>query len=119
MELNVSPLGGPDRNQGVTPRTPPAGKAAERKSFSEVLSEAAGVTVDTLPATPPPELQSAIGRASDRYDELHRQQRELHFSSDPDSGRVTIEVRDLDGTVLRTIPPSKAIDVISGAPLED
>ena len=33
----------------------------------------------------------------------------------PDSNRVVIEVRDLDGNVLKTIPPAKALDVMSGA----
>ena len=115
MELNVPPIGGPDRNQGVTPGTAPAAKAAKGKSFAKVLSD----SVDALPSAPPPELQGHIERASQRYDELRAQQRELHFSSDPDTGRVLIEVRDLDGNVLRTIPPSNALDVISGGPLED
>jgi uncharacterized FlaG/YvyC family protein len=119
MELNVPPIGGPDRNQGVRPRPAPAQEAAKTKGFSNVLSKAADVTVDTTPSAPPPELQSQIDRASQRYDELRAQQRELHFSSDPDTGRVIIQVRDLDGNVMRTIPPAKALDVISGAPLED
>ena len=43
--------------------------------------------------------------------------RELHFSHDKESGRVIIEVRDLEGNVLKTIPPSKAMDILSGADL--
>ena len=42
---------------------------------------------------------------------------ELHFSKDSETGRVVIQVRDLDGNVLKTIPPSRALDVMSGAAL--
>ena len=30
---------------------------------------------------------------------------------------MIIEVRDLEGNVLKTIPPSKALDILSGAEL--
>ena len=30
---------------------------------------------------------------------------------------MVIEVRDLDGNVIKTIPPSKALDIMSGAEL--
>jgi flagellar protein FlaG len=52
-----------------------------------------------------------------RADELHKSNRELHFEKDPSSGRIVVQVRDLAGNVLRTIPPSKALDVMSGAGL--
>jgi uncharacterized FlaG/YvyC family protein len=34
-----------------------------------------------------------------------------------DSGRVIVQVRDLDGRVIRTIPPAEALDIMSGKPL--
>ena len=52
-----------------------------------------------------------------RASQLASQGRELHFSTDEDTGRVIIEVRTMDGEVLRTIPPSQALDVISGGEL--
>jgi uncharacterized FlaG/YvyC family protein len=67
-----------------------------------------------IPATPPPQLRAEVERASARYDELRAQGRELHFARDPKSGRLVIEVLDLDGNIIRTIPPSKALDVVSG-----
>ena len=33
---------------------------------------------------------------------------------DEDSGRVIVQVRDLEGDVIRTIPPSEALDVLAG-----
>ncbi len=51
--------------------------------------------------------------ALDRVRELAADDRELHFRKDEATGRVIVEVRDLDGNVLRTIPPSEALDVMS------
>ena len=55
--------------------------------------------------------------ASQVADRLREQARELHFELVGD-GRVQVEVRDLEGNVIRTIPPAKALDVAAGAPLE-
>ena len=49
--------------------------------------------------------------------ELHADNRELHFSREAGTNRVVIEVRDLDGNVIKTIPPAKALDIMSGAEL--
>jgi flagellar protein FlaG len=49
-------------------------------------------------------------------EELHSQQRELHFEP-TSSGRVIVQVRDLDGNVIRTIPPWHALNVMAGAAL--
>jgi flagellar protein FlaG len=59
-------------------------------------------------------VRAEVERASARYDELRAQGRELHFARDPKSGRLVIEVLDLAGNIIRTIPPSEALDVVSG-----
>jgi hypothetical protein len=69
----------------------------------------------SLPASPPPEVLDAVGAAAARAAELRAANRELHFRKDEHSGRVIVEVRDLEGNVIRTIPPSKALDVMAGA----
>jgi flagellar protein FlaG len=74
--------------------------------------------VDTIPPKPPEDLLDQIARAGARFDELLAQKRELHFAHDDSTNRVVVQVRDLDGNVLRTIPPTNALDVISGAPLD-
>jgi uncharacterized FlaG/YvyC family protein len=71
----------------------------------------------SLPASPPPEILDEIGAAADRVDALAALDRELHFRKDKESGRVIIEVRDFEGNVLRTIPPSEALDVLGGGSL--
>ena len=70
-----------------------------------------------IPAAPPPDALREVERAAARAAELWREQRELHFAMDGDSGRVIVQVRDLDGRVIRTIPPSEALNVLSGRPL--
>jgi flagellar protein FlaG len=73
--------------------------------------------VGDIPPAPTPDVRAEVDRAAERVDELRAQGRELHFSQDPASNRVIIEVRDLDGNVLKTIPPSKALHVMAGGEL--
>lgn len=113
MSIQVPPAGPQDPAAlaavRVHSRTDGAGPAEQQPS-----DFVAGATVDTLPGRPPAEVLREIEAASRRYDELRSQQRELHFTRDPSRNRVIIEVRDLEGNVLRTIPPSKALGVIAG-----
>jgi hypothetical protein len=71
----------------------------------------------SLPGSPPTEVLDAVGAAAARAAELQAANRELHFRNDEESGRVIVEVRDLEGNVIRTIPPSHALDVMAGAPV--
>jgi FlaG protein len=73
--------------------------------------------VDVIPASPPPKVLDEVGAAWERAAELAADNRELHFRRDERSGRLIIEVRTLDGEVLRTIPPSRVFDVMAGAEL--
>lgn len=100
--------------------TPPA--AAKRAAADPAGSQFAvprhdAALIGGIPATPPPDALREVGRAAARAEELWREQRELHFAVDDESGRVIVQVRDLDGRVIRTIPPSEALDVMSGRPL--
>jgi uncharacterized FlaG/YvyC family protein len=109
MDFNLPPLGGIERT-GQTQRTRGVQAAAPAQA-------AAAVTVDTLPASPPPHVLEEMFDASKVADTLHEQGRELHFEA-AGSGRVVVQVRDLDGNVIRTIPPAKALDVAAGAALD-
>jgi flagellar protein FlaG len=71
----------------------------------------------SLSAFPPAQVRDEIGAAAARVDELRAENRELHFRKDEDSGCIVVEVRDLDGNVIRTIPPSEALGVMSGTSL--
>jgi uncharacterized FlaG/YvyC family protein len=94
----------------------PAARAEEPQAANR--KDSVAVQVDMIPGSPPPELHDEIDAASKRVDELRAEGRELHFSFDHQSQRVAIQVRDLDGNVLRTIPPSKALQVVSGGKLD-
>lgn len=76
------------------------------------------VPVDAIPDNPPREVLDAIDAASRAYQKLRAQGRELHFSQDADTGRLVIEVRDLEGQLLRSIPPSRLLDVATGGNLD-
>jgi FlaG protein len=103
---------------GLPPVQPPA---ATRRPAASPDSASTPQRVDTaelsFPASPPPDVLDEIGAAADRAEALAAANRELHFRMDDETGRVIVEVRDLDGNVIRTIPPSEALDVMAGASL--
>jgi hypothetical protein len=102
----------------LNPTTPPAaprkaaGTSPSGTQFS--LPRADSAEIGGIPAAPPPDVLREVDRAGARAEELWRDQRELHFEMDEESGRVIVQVRDLDGRVIRTIPPSEALDIMSG-----
>ncbi|HET6549680.1 MAG TPA: flagellar protein FlaG [Solirubrobacter sp.] len=73
--------------------------------------------VGEVPPAPTAEAREMVDLAAERVDELRAQGRELHFTYDDEENRVVIAVRDLEGNVIKTIPPSKALDIMSGAEL--
>ena len=97
------------------PTAPPRAPEAQPVEASVPARDARDVdTSDVIPASPPPEVLAEVDAAWERAGELAADNRELHFAHDERTGRTIIEVRTLDGEVLRTIPPSEIFDVISG-----
>ena len=117
MSFEIGPL------PPIQPTTSAPRARAASADFALVLAKtsaparAADTAQLSLPAHPPDEVLDEIGAAADRVDELAAQNRELHFRKDKDTGRVIVEVRDLDGNVIRVIPPSSALEIMSGAAL--
>jgi flagellar protein FlaG len=109
MDFNLPPLGGIERTSQAQPK---GGVSAAAPA-----EPVAAVTVDTLPASPPDEVLEQMFDAAKVAETLHAQGRELHFET-VGHGRVVVQVRDLDGNVIRTIPPAGALDVASGKPLD-
>jgi flagellar protein FlaG len=95
----------------------PAAPARARFEPSTLRAPAPADEADVIPASPPPEVLAVVDAAWDRAAELAAANRELHFSRDNLTGRTIIEVRTLDGEVLRTISPSRLLDVIGGGAL--
>jgi flagellar protein FlaG len=112
MGTEIAPIGGPAFS--TAPERAPRGARAATAEDTFTVSRG------ELPASPPPEVLEAMSVAGRVAQELHEQGRELRFTPPPEGepGRVRVEVRDLDGNVLRTIPPSELLDVATGAPLE-
>jgi hypothetical protein len=97
----------------VTPKR--AADSPAQRQFA--LPGADTAAIAGVPSTPPPDALREVDRAAARAEELWRDKRELHFEMDEDSGRVIVQVRDLEGRVIRTIPPSEALDILSGRAL--
>ena len=111
MDLRIGHL-----NFSTPPATPKrAGANPAAAQFS--LPRADTAVIGGIPAVPPEDALREVDRAAARAEELWHEKRELHFAMDEDSGRVIVQVRDLDGRVIRTIPPSEALDVLSGRPI--
>ncbi len=99
------PTRGPDRPSAPADAADPVEKAVARDR------------VELSSSTPPAEALADVDRAFQRVAELAAQNRELHFLKDPASGRIIVQVRDMEGHVLRTIPNEQALHVMSGAEL--
>jgi hypothetical protein len=69
---------------------------------------------DGIPSEPPAEVRAAVDAAWRRGAELAARGKELHFASDPHSGRLVVQLRTLAGEVLQTLSPSAVFDVIDG-----
>jgi hypothetical protein len=80
--------------------------------FAGAMSARGAVQVDAIPASPPPDVIHEMLAAQRAVEDMHRRGRELHFEMA--SGRLRIELRDLDGNVLKQIPASTALEIASG-----
>jgi hypothetical protein len=103
---------------GRTPATAPTQTA--RSSGPATVSSAQGadtVTVDTVPASPPPEVHAAIGVANQAYHNLQASGSEMRFKVNEATGKLTVEIHDVHGNLLFTVPASTVLDVASGQPL--
>jgi len=106
-------------NFSTPPKSPakPVASTEFERQFERLVAPADTADIGVVPDSPPPDALREVDRAAERAEELWRDHRELHFEMDEDSGRVIVQVRDLDGRVIRTIPPSEALDVLAGKPL--
>jgi hypothetical protein len=104
---------------GRSEHAPPPGRTeAPRPAGSEAAFVRSNAPVEPIPSSPPTEVWREMQEAGRRVAELRARDRELHFSKNPDTGRVMVEVRDGNGALIRVIPPSEALAVASGASVE-
>jgi uncharacterized protein YlxW (UPF0749 family) len=103
---------------GRTPATTPSRTARSSAPAPAQAAHATDtVTVDTIPASPPPEVHDAIGVANQAYHNLKAAGTELRFRINESTGKLTVEVHDVDGNLMFTVPASTTLDVASGQPL--
>jgi hypothetical protein len=97
--------------------TAPLSSASRAERPSAPAPDGDSVTVDTLPASPPPEVLDAIGVAAQAADRLAQSGRALQFTVDPPTGKVAVQVTDHSGNVLGALTGAQALAVASGVPL--
>ncbi len=102
-----------ERTSGVTPRpfTVIQGGAAKPAERPQRQQDQVDVSI---PATPPPEVLADLDRAAQVLNELSRRNVALHFEVDSQSKRIRVQVLDGDGRVVREIPATRLMDVLSG-----
>lgn len=106
---------------GSVGRTPAPAPSRTARSSAPAPAQAAHavdtVTVDTIPASPPPEVEDAIGVANQAYHNLQSEGSELRFKINESTGKLSVEVHDVHGNLMFTVPASTVLDVASGQPL--
>jgi hypothetical protein len=113
MGLDVAPVG----SAGFSAAAEHAQRGS-RTAAPTGADDTATLSSGEIPASPPPEVLAAMDGAGRVARELHAQGRELRFVPGDGANPLRIEVRDLDGNVLRTIPPSQLLDIATGSPLD-
>jgi uncharacterized FlaG/YvyC family protein len=114
MNFNIATVGA----AAAKPVAPSGPTNKTERSAPASRTEDESVKVDTFPGSPPPEVQDAMGVAAAAYEKLQSQDRELSFQIDDRTGKLHIEVHNLRGEVLFTVPPSKALDIAGGGSLD-
>lgn len=75
---------------------------------------APAASVDAIPSSPPPEVLEQMAQAHRIYEQLAADGKSLHFDHD-EAGRAMVELRDSNGTSLRTLSLAEALDLAAGA----
>ena len=107
----------PIRAARVAAERPAAPVPGAGGDFADALRrQAPAARVDAIPAAPPPEVHAEMLAAQRAIRDMRARGRELHFEMD--GGRVRIELRDLDGNVIKQIPATRALDIATGRGVE-
>jgi len=123
MSSPTQPIAGP-----IGPSSSPAPPAAvldddDIAFLSELVATEHEVAAGKPPkivasrATPPPEVLEQMAGADEVNERLRRSGRRLRFLPAGDGGPVTIELRDGDGALVRTLTVAEALDIAMGKPL--
>ncbi len=86
--------------------------SASATSWIEAQDDA--VDVSMMPFAPPPEVMDAISAASHAYDQLASAGHRVSFWTDPTTGRLRLELQDLDGNTTGSLRPSQVLAIAGG-----
>ena len=114
--MSTSPISPVSATPAPAPATGPRAAGAPERATP---ASSAAVTVDSIPASPPPEVLDAIGVASQAYDQLAASGRTVQFSLDGPGGQLTSQLVDAEGNVLGNLAPSGVLGVAAGEPIAD
>lgn len=79
---------------------------------AEHLDEA--VDVRTMPSSPPPEVLDAVRNAAGAYDRLRASGRQVQFGVDQTTGRLSVQLQDLQGNTMSSVTPSQVLAIADG-----
>jgi hypothetical protein len=103
MSFNVLPFGGtPSPDSG--PVAKPAQVAPQGTSFAEVVDLASRRQAELETPEIPDHVWDEVEAASQLWQELRAQDREVRFETHAVTGRVVASLCDLDGGVVRPLP---------------
>ena len=109
MSVSFSKIDGP-WPVGPVPEPQRKGNGARGPQGGDFARDLASAS--TVPS-PPPEVSREVRDAARAAARLHELGRELRFEHG-DDGRLQVELRDQDGTVLRQVPTAEIFDFAEG-----
>ena len=111
MSFDIGSVGGTPAAAAAAKSQRPAGVASPSVQSTDP------VIVDAIPASPPDEVYDAIGVANQAYHDLQAGGSEMRFKVNEATGKLSVEVHDVHGNLLFTVPASTVLDVASGGSL--
>jgi hypothetical protein len=117
MSSPIMPITGP---LGPASPTPPAtaGGGDFAVLMSKLYGSGHGPDIEAGRGGPPPELLDQMAAADEINQQLRESGRELRFSIAEPAAGVKVELHDLDGNALRTVPVAEALEIAAGKPVE-
>ena len=114
MNMDVPPLGPAGRT------TAPARPAAAERAAQGFDAAARAAAVDSdIPASPPASVMREVEAAALRAEWMREHGHELRFEIDRSVPTgIRIEVRDLEGKVIRQVPLMEGLAIATGGPVD-
>jgi hypothetical protein len=113
-----------DPTQATTATKPTSRIAAVSKPAASITVQRIGpgaerpadgsVSLETIPANPPQEVLDQVTRASQRFERISAEGKQLRFVDGDDRAPSVLEVRDADGQLEQRLSLAEAFDLATG-----